>query len=75
MSHLVIHVSSYIQVPLTADHGLIEATQHLQRVAEVSAGFGLSNQVADCPEQKHITLLITFYCNQQSCVVRPTSSR
>lgn len=51
LPHLVIHVPGYVQVPLTANHSLIEPTQHLQCVAEVTAGFGLSDQVANCPEQ------------------------
>lgn len=48
-THLVIEVCADVQVSLAADHGLVEATQHLQRVAQVSAGFGFSQQVADRP--------------------------
>lgn len=50
-AHLVTEVSAYVQVPLAANHGLVEATQHLQRVAQVPAGFGFSEQVADGPAQ------------------------
>lgn len=48
-THLVIEVFADVQVSLAADHGLVEATQHLQCVAKVSAGFGFSQQVADRP--------------------------
>lgn len=51
-THLVIELSGYVQVPLAANHSLVEATQHLQRVAQVSAGFGFSQQVADRPAQR-----------------------
>lgn len=49
--HLVTNVPRDVQVPLTANHGLVEAPQHLQCVAKVSTSFGFSQQVTDCPAQ------------------------
>lgn len=51
-TYLVIEVSGYVQVPLAANHGLVEAAQHLQRVAQVTAGFGFSQQVTNGPAQR-----------------------
>lgn len=48
-SYLVINGSGNIQMSLATHHGLIVAAQQLQRVAEVAAGFRLSELIADCP--------------------------
>lgn len=50
-AHLVADVSRYVQVPLTANHGLVEPPQHLQGISQVSAGFCFSKQVTNCPTQ------------------------
>lgn len=48
-TYLVKDGSGYIQVSLATHRGFIVAAQQLQRVAEVAAGFCLSQLVADCP--------------------------
>lgn len=49
LSHLVIDVFCYVQMPLTTNNRLIKMSQNFQCVPKVTTSFGFSEQVTNCP--------------------------